>query len=190
MFTFDQVHIAPAHQVDWQAIVNFQYCIGMRLAPACLHALLAQLLGLGLVPGHYQQVAVRFTKYLRLVTAQVDEEQPRVIRPWRQLAERDTVAIDTVDLQPRVDVQACTAAEPAFAQLRVRLLQGICLREQHIVYLDTGPWVAATEHDYIQHEQFLEGAEDALFCGLYRVSHLRHTRALVVPKVFSSLTHA
>ncbi|MCY1183555.1 hypothetical protein D9M73_241870 [compost metagenome] len=123
MGPFDQVHVTAVHPVDRQAIVDVQYRIGMRLEPVCLQALLGQLLGLGLVPGHHQQVAVCLAKHPGLVAAQVDEEQPGIVWARRYLTEFEAVVVNTVDFHPCVDVQARSAPEPGLAQMWVGLFK-------------------------------------------------------------------
>lgn len=161
MRPFDKMHIAPADLINWQAVIDVQYSIGMGLEPAGLHALLAQLAGLGSVRGDQQQIAVRLAEYMALVATQVDEEQPWLARRGRHGAELHAVLIDTVHLKPGVDMQPRAAAKPGFAQLRVSVRECVRLREQHIVNLDAGPWVTPTEHDDIQQEQFLSKTRGA-----------------------------
>ena len=69
-----QMHITSIRPINRQAIVHFQDCIGVWLEPTRLHALFTQLLGLDLVLGHYQQVAVCLAEHVPFVAAKVDEK--------------------------------------------------------------------------------------------------------------------
>jgi len=151
------MHMQAAGHGDLDDVIHLEQVVGMLFIGAGEQRRLGPRFDFFAGRGYQEGDLVEFAESAPPLGAQIDEPQPGWLRGGFR-AQGDTVAIDDVQFEPGIDVQARPRAEPLLHELFVGRFDGIAAGENGIVPFSVRARRGTAQHDGEQFHARASGA--------------------------------